>query len=92
MGQRQWAGAGKVKQMRAPMPLVEIANDRRVLIEHHQGVSSYTAEQVLVRVRYGQICVSGTGLCIARMTRDQLVICGNIDGVTLIRAGGKHEG
>lgn len=91
MGDRQRSGVRTVKQLRAPMPLVEIANDRRVLIEHHQGVSSYTAEQVLVRVRYGRVCVSGTGLCIARMTREQLVICGAIDGVTLLRAGGDHE-
>ena len=73
-----------------PVPVVEIADDRRVLIEHHHGVSSYTSEQVSVRVRYGQVCIHGRKLRIARMSREQLVICGQIEGIELIKCGGNH--
>lgn len=66
-------------------PLVELAGDRRVLIEHHQGVIQYGKEQICVKVRYGTVLVTGCGLELARMTKEQLVICGRIDSVTLNR-------
>lgn len=91
MGRRGWIKGEAVRTIGTPLPLVEIADDRRVLIEHHGGVSSYTAEQVSVRVRYGLLCVYGKKLCIARMTREQLVICGEIEEVRLVKAGGDYE-
>lgn len=86
MGRKEWMSAGYP----APIPLVEIAGERRVLIEHHLGVCSYTGEQVQIRVRFGEVHVYGSKLCIARMTGEQLVICGTIDRVDLVRNGGKH--
>lgn len=80
-----------IQEIRKPVPLVEIANDRRVLIENHQGVCSYTDEKIHVRVAFGQVCVSGKGMRIVRMTREQLVICGAIGNVALEK-GGKHGG
>ena len=86
MGRKEWY-AGRLP---TPVPLVEIAGERRILIEHHLGVRSYTEEMVRVRVRYGEIQVCGRDLCIARMTREQLVICGTIDAVQLVRIGDKN--
>lgn len=67
------------------LPLVEICGDRRVLIENHRGVSRYCMDQICVRVSYGEVSVRGSGLELARMTKEQLVICGCIDGVSLVR-------
>lgn len=69
------------------LPLVELAGDRRVLIERHQGVIQYGKEQICVKVRYGCVTVIGCGLELARMTKEQLIICGRIDGVRLERRG-----
>lgn len=90
LGRREWNGRELVREIRTPVPLVEIADDRRVLIENHQGVCSYTAEQVQVRVRYGRVCITGSGLRIVRMTREQLVICGTVEEVALHRGGGQN--
>ena len=68
-------------------PLVELAGDRRVLLENHNGVTEDGRERISVRVRYGQLVVCGCGLELARMTKEQLVIIGRIDGVTLHRRG-----
>ncbi len=68
-------------------PIVEISGERRVLIENHLGVKAYSMEKILVKVKYGGILVCGSGLCLARMTREQLVIQGRIDAVTLQRRG-----
>lgn len=69
------------------LPLVEICGQRRVLIENHRGVLSYGTELIRVCVSYGAVEVRGCGLELARMTREQLVICGRIDSVSLVRRG-----
>lgn len=66
-------------------PIVEIAGDRRVLIENHFGVKEYGRERITVKVKYGCICVHGCRLELMRMTKEQLVISGRIDCVTLQR-------
>ena len=71
------------------LPLVEIAGDRRVLIEHHRGVVAYGPCEILVRVKYGQVRVTGSGLCLAKMSAEQLVICGRIGSVELLKTGGQ---
>lgn len=71
-----------------PLPgqsIVEVAGDRRVLIENHFGVKAYGRERIVVKVRYGGVCVCGRDLELLRMTRDQLVIRGRIDSVMLQR-------
>lgn len=70
------------------VPVVELAGDRRVLIECHGGVTQYSCEKICVKVRYGQVTVSGCDLELASMTRDQLVITGRINSVQLLRRNG----
>ncbi len=67
------------------LPLVEIAGERRVLIENHQGVVEYGSQCIRVKVKFGQICVNGCGLELSRMTKGQLIISGRVDSVQLIR-------
>lgn len=67
------------------LPLVEISGDKRVLIENHRGVTQYGRDKICVKVKSGQIMVQGCDLEMARMTRDQLVICGRIDCVSFLR-------
>lgn len=75
------------------VPLVEIMDDRRVLIEHHRGVVAYGCQEIGVRVRYGILSVSGSSLRLAHMTKEQIVICGCIESVRLIKeTGGNGHG
>lgn len=67
------------------LPLIEIAGDRRVLIENHCGVIAYSPEQICVKVKYGQISVMGGCLELAKMDRGQLIISGTIRSVELHR-------
>lgn len=67
------------------VPVVELAGDRRVLIEGHRGVCQYSREEVCVKVRYGCICICGCGLELTRMSREQLIISGRIDGIKVHR-------
>lgn len=66
-------------------PIVEIAGDRRIVIENHGGVTQYSREKIGVKVKFGMVCVCGCGLELVRMSREQLIIVGRIDSVHLIR-------
>ena len=73
-----------------PLPgqsIIEIAGDRRVLIENHFGVKAYSREKIVVKVKFGCICVCGCSLELLRMSKEQLIIRGKIDSVTLQRRG-----
>ena len=67
------------------VPVVELAGDRRVLIERHRGVTEYSPQRIGVRVPYGIVRIGGCGLELTRMTKDQLVISGRIDTVAIQR-------
>lgn len=67
------------------LPILEIAGDRRVLIERHGGVLEYGPERIRIRVAYGTVCITGCGLELVRMSRQQLVISGRVDSVCLQR-------
>ena len=65
------------------LPLVEIVGQSRVLIENHCGVTGYGCNEVCVKVKYGQLCICGSGLMLAQMTKYQLIITGQIECVKL---------
>ena len=71
------------------MPLVELMNDCRVLIENHRGVTSYGCHEIRIRLGYGVLSVYGQKLEIACMSKNQIVIIGSIDGISLHRGIGR---
>ena len=87
---RQWAqrladGAQLYGEALPGVPLIEIAGDRRVLIERHDGVIEYGRECIRVCVRYGTLCITGNDMELTQMTREQLIISGKIDGIQILR-------
>ena len=65
------------------VPLIEICDRCRVLVENHQGVIGYDCHEVLVKVRFGVLCIRGDGLYLKRMSKDRLVVTGSIRNVDL---------
>ena len=67
------------------LPLVEIAGQHRVLIENHKGVTEYGTATIRVKVKYGQICICGKRLELNKMSRELLIVSGEIESIHLIR-------
>ena len=65
--------------------LVEILGRERVIIENHSSILSYEPDRILLKVKEGQIGVVGRGLVLSQIAGDQLVICGQIDGIELLQ-------
>lgn len=83
--QRLADGADLAQEPLPGMPVVELAGERRVLIERHGGVTEYSNQKICVKVSFGKVCICGCNLELTRMTREQLVISGRIDCVQLQR-------
>ncbi len=64
--------------------VTELIGRSRVLVENHKGVCVYNSEKIILKVSFGRLCVSGTDLMLACMSRHQLVITGNIFAITVI--------
>lgn len=67
------------------VPIVEIAGDRRVLVERHHGVVEYGDHTIRVNVDFGLVTVSGDNLQLMEMTHRQIVIYGTIYSIQLQR-------
>ncbi len=65
--------------------IVELAGNSRVLIEHHCGVREYSREVIGIKVKHGVVCVSGSDLELTHMTKEQLIIRGRIEAITVHR-------
>ena len=64
-------------------PIAELIGDNRVFIENHKGVCAYCCNKITVRVSFGQLCVFGTDLMLANMTKQHLVITGHISEIII---------
>lgn len=65
------------------VPIVEICDQRRVLIENHQGIVGYGGNEIQIKVRFGRICVCGENLKLKLMCKNKLVIIGRINAVNM---------
>ena len=79
--------ASSYAQFLPGVPIVEIAGDKRVLIENHSGVTEYSPQRISVRVSFGCIYICGDNMELSCMSGQQLVIGGRIDNVSIIRGG-----
>lgn len=67
------------------VPIIEMSGNRRVLIENHHGVMEYGTERISIVVKFGKVVITGAEMEICYMSRQQLIITGCIDGVSIER-------
>ena len=65
--------------------LVELIEDNHLLVENHFGVRSYGTNHIQIKTSYGELSVKGTNLELACMSKQQLVITGCFQQISLFR-------
>ena len=65
------------------LPLVELLGKQRVLIENHSGLIQYCPHEIIVKVSYGPLIICGCRLRISLMTKQQVIITGQIGRIQL---------
>lgn len=62
-------------------PKLSLVAGRRALIENHRGVLEYSPERIVVSLRRGKLCLSGTELWLKAMNGSELLVQGHIRSV-----------
>lgn len=60
---------------------VTMVGRNALLVENHNGIIEYTSELLRIKVDDGELCVSGKGLSLAIVEREQVRIAGLIVAV-----------
>ena len=71
-----------------PLPgcsLIEVVDDRRVLIENHKGIVAYGCNEICVKVHNGTVKIEGSHLELMCMSKERIVIIGQIEGVRVCK-------
>ena len=66
-------------------PIIELCSDSRLYVERHLGVYEYSDVEIHVGVCFGRIVIRGGCLKLASMSKECLVITGQIQCVELMR-------
>lgn len=67
------------------LPIVEMIGDRRLRIENYEGVIEYTDNIIRLNTNAQMLKISGFHLTIVTMTREEMVIEGQIAAVEYVR-------
>ena len=65
----------------AGLPRVEMVGGRQLYVEQHNGILSYSEEQIDVNTGCGVLRLRGRGMTLMAMTAEELRIGGQIDAV-----------
>ena len=65
-------------------PRLDLQSNRRVVLEGHRGMVEYSDTCMQVAVRGGRVRITGTGLELLAMDREELVIGGTVAAVELL--------
>ena len=65
--------------------VTEIVDNKRVIIENHRGIIVYSSEKIVIKLTDGSLCVIGNNLCVAYMSKQQLIINGTIQSINLTK-------
>lgn len=62
-----------------------VIGDVQLLLENHEGILEYTGERVRIKTSQGELIVTGKGLRIGSVFREEIAIDGRLEGVEFKR-------
>jgi sporulation protein YqfC len=65
------------------LPLMHLTGGERLVVENHRGIAELDSAHVRIRAAHGSVLVQGERLRVGSLGRDDLVITGNIQSVTM---------
>jgi len=63
------------------LPRITMLGDLEVEIVNHKGILSYTPDRVVVAAVTGTVTITGCGLSIASILKEEITVVGRIRGV-----------
>ncbi len=62
-------------------PLIEFEGKKSLRIENHKGIVKYTSEEIMINTTLGTAVISGEGMSIFSLIKEEVIIKGIIYGV-----------
>jgi sporulation protein YqfC len=66
------------------LPKITLTGNLFVSVENHRGIATFSPDGVRIMVRAGEVAVAGRNLVIRSIAPEELVIEGEIQGVTFV--------
>ena len=66
------------------LPSIHMMGDEELIMSNHKGIAEYTKEQVRIKTAMGMIKISGRGLVIKEIGREDIVVTGKINTVIFL--------
>lgn len=73
------------KDITLDLPVIYMVGNEELVVSNHKGIATYTTEMVRIKVSIGAIKILGAGIILKEISRDSIVVVGNIAEVTLER-------
>lgn len=67
------------------LPKVTLIGNMQVLLENHRGIIEYSAEKVRIAINSGEMEITGEGLFIRNINRDEISLDGDISAIKFYR-------
>ena len=67
--------------------IIEVFGDNRILIERHGGITAFDESCICIKTSYGSVQISGNNLKVDCMSKEQLIINGDFDSLTILKKG-----
>lgn len=65
--------------------LIEITGCRQILLCGHKGIRAYSDTEITVDLQDCAVCLAGNGLGILSMTKQELLLGGNLEHISFLR-------
>ncbi|MDD3243619.1 MAG: YabP/YqfC family sporulation protein [Eubacteriales bacterium] len=67
------------------LPSLQWTGQDRLVVQNHRGIVDYTPQSIVIDTRQGQYRVGGEGLYLEMLSREMLVLRGEISAISLYR-------
>lgn len=88
MRQKSWQRIGAMLDIPDDIMMdtvrVTMVGRGELLVENHSGIIEYTSELLRVKVSDGELSVSGTGLSLAVIEKEQVRVAGTVSAVRYV--------
>lgn len=64
------------------LPLLSWEGNRTLSITNHRGLVYYGRDKIIIAIQSGSILICGRDLVIPKFTKDEIRICGYMEGMT----------
>lgn len=73
------------KEIVLNIPKITLVGKSDMMLENYKGIIEYDDKRIRINTGIGVLRITGSGLCIKEITSEDIIICGEILGIEIIK-------